>query len=231
MSSFSGFCQDVWAIAADRLLTQIRVKVWVAMEVIEPILWLLLYTQLYTDQVTRSFLGSRTYLDFFIPGLLTMSCFYSASWSGLGMLDRLRSGFINRLLVTPGIALGNCVGIRCCTDRFALGTGDHCNADGSHHGVASRTYFQSYRFGVYRDHIDWIGIQFAFTRTNVCGATRRCDHSHPQFCSTSNCFSSQESSFPFPLRRYGYSGRPNSTLWDGHIMSFLEESPRKERVL
>ncbi len=95
------FFHDVWAVAADRLRAQLRVKVWVAMEVIEPIMWLILYTQLYTDQVTKSFLGTRTYLDFFVPGLLVMGSFFSASWCGLALLDRLRSGFINRLLVSP----------------------------------------------------------------------------------------------------------------------------------
>ncbi len=95
------FIRDVLAIAQDRIRQQLRVKVWVAMEVIEPIMWLVLYSQLYTDQVTRPFLGERTYLDFFVPGLVVMSCFFSSSWCGLGLLDRMRSGFINRLLVTP----------------------------------------------------------------------------------------------------------------------------------
>lgn len=71
------------------------------MEFIEPIMWLVLYSQLYTDQVTKSFLGSQTYLDYFVPGLIVMGCFFSASWCGLALLDRMRSGFINRLLVTP----------------------------------------------------------------------------------------------------------------------------------
>ncbi|MCX7835019.1 MAG: ABC transporter permease [bacterium] len=95
------FIEDVLSIAIDRLRTQIRVPVWVAMEFIEPIMWLIMYSQLYTKEITTSFLGNRSYLDYFVPGLLLMTCFFAASWSGMGLLDRLRSGFINRVLVTP----------------------------------------------------------------------------------------------------------------------------------
>lgn len=101
MNQFQLLMKDSWAIAKDRLKTQMRIPVWVAMEFIEPIMWLIMYSQLYTREITTSFLGDRTYLDYFVPGLLIMSCFFAASWSGMGLLDRMRSGFINRILVTP----------------------------------------------------------------------------------------------------------------------------------
>lgn len=97
----NNFFRDVIAVAKDRLRTQVRVPVWVAMEFIEPIMWLIMYSQLYTKEITTTFLGDKTYLDYFVPGLLLMTCFFAASWSGMGLLDRLRSGFVNRLLVTP----------------------------------------------------------------------------------------------------------------------------------
>jgi ABC-2 type transport system permease protein len=79
----------------------------------QPIIFLLLFTQLFSkfSQVPGLFPSGVTYLAFATPGILLQNAFSSALQSGTSIVEDLNSGFLQKMLVTqvtrPAILLGS----------------------------------------------------------------------------------------------------------------------------
>jgi ABC-2 type transport system permease protein len=85
-----------------RLLRQLlRQPWWIAMTIIQPIIWLTLYGQLFQKVTMLPGFGATSYIDFLTPGVVTMSALFSSGWSGMGMLNDLDRGVMDRFLVSP----------------------------------------------------------------------------------------------------------------------------------
>jgi ABC-2 type transport system permease protein len=87
----------------------------------QPIIFLLLFTQLFSkfSQVPGLFPSGVTYLAFATPGILLQNAFSSALQSGTSIVEDLNSGFLQKMLVTqvtrPAILLG-----RLSSDAFRV---------------------------------------------------------------------------------------------------------------
>lgn len=67
----------------------------------QPLLWLLFFSALLTPVVEVPGFSAASYLDFFTPGMVIMGALFASGWSGLGIIDDLDRGVIDRFLVTP----------------------------------------------------------------------------------------------------------------------------------
>jgi len=81
-----------------------REPIWIAMMVIQPMLWLLLYGQLFS-KVTPLRAGASSYVEFLAPGIICMNAFFSGSWSGMAMISDLDRHVIDRFLAAPASRL------------------------------------------------------------------------------------------------------------------------------
>ncbi|MBD0329500.1 MAG: ABC transporter permease [Thermoleophilia bacterium] len=79
----------------------LRERVWVALLLIQPLVWLVLYSQLFTRITELGGFGTDDYLDFFLPGVVCMNAFFAGSWSGMATVTDLDRGVIERFLATP----------------------------------------------------------------------------------------------------------------------------------
>jgi ABC-2 type transport system permease protein len=79
-----------------------REPIWIAMMVIQPMLWLLLYGQLFKHVGAQ---GSRngTYVEFLTPGVVAMNAFFGGMWSGMAMISDLDRHVIDRFLAAPTV--------------------------------------------------------------------------------------------------------------------------------
>jgi ABC-2 type transport system permease protein len=77
-----------------------RQPAYLGMTVSQPIIWLLLFGALFRS-VARipGFHGS--YIDFLTPGVVAMLAVFSAGWTGMGFVEDINSGVMDRMLVTP----------------------------------------------------------------------------------------------------------------------------------
>jgi ABC-2 type transport system permease protein len=73
----------------------------VAITLIQPIIWLLLFGQLFHKIIEIPGFDSNNYTAFLTPGVVVMNAFYSGGWSGMGMVNDLDRGVMDRFLVTP----------------------------------------------------------------------------------------------------------------------------------
>jgi ABC-2 type transport system permease protein len=102
--------RDTYLITMNELLVTVRNPFWVFRGLFQPIIYLLLFGPLLDGVAgTRGFPATNA-IQFFAPGLLIMNALFSAGFEGFTLQDKVASGFLERLRVTPisrlSLALG-----------------------------------------------------------------------------------------------------------------------------
>ncbi|MBM3132154.1 MAG: ABC transporter permease [Chloroflexi bacterium] len=92
---------DIWYQVIRHWKTQIRMKVWIFLNLFQPILWLVLFTQIFKSLSNNPELGSTSYLQFFAPGVVVMTVMFGSAWAGMGMLYDIDMGILSKMLATP----------------------------------------------------------------------------------------------------------------------------------
>jgi ABC-2 type transport system permease protein len=77
-----------------------REPIWIALMVIQPLIWLLLYGQLFS-RVGQLRGGASSYIEFLTPGIVCMNAFFGGSWSGMATINDLDRHVIDRFLAAP----------------------------------------------------------------------------------------------------------------------------------
>ena len=83
------------------LLSLWRQPWFVAITVVQPIIWLLLFGALFKKIVEIPGYHGGSYLHFLTPGVVVMSALFSAGWNGMGLIEAIDRGIMDRFLVTP----------------------------------------------------------------------------------------------------------------------------------
>jgi ABC-2 type transport system permease protein len=74
---------------------------WIFVNLIQPVIWLLLFGALFETVTDIPGFASDNYIEFLAPGVVMMTAFFSAGWSGMPMIDDLERGVVDRFLVSP----------------------------------------------------------------------------------------------------------------------------------
>jgi ABC-2 type transport system permease protein len=65
-------------------------------------IWLLLFGALFRSVVEiPGFAASGSYLDYLVPGIVVMTALMSSGWSGMGIIEDIDRGLLDRFLVAP----------------------------------------------------------------------------------------------------------------------------------
>jgi ABC-2 type transport system permease protein len=69
---------------------------------VQPIIWLLLFGQLFRSVVELpGFAQHGSYLEFITPGVVTMTALFSSGWAGTVYIEDMNRGVMDRLLASP----------------------------------------------------------------------------------------------------------------------------------
>lgn len=79
----------------------LRQPAWILISLVQPVVWLLLYGALFRRIVEIPGFGAASYIDFLTPGIVVMTCLFSAGWSGMDLIEDIDRGVIDRFLVSP----------------------------------------------------------------------------------------------------------------------------------
>jgi ABC-2 type transport system permease protein len=90
-----------WYMTQRRLRTIIRQPWYLAITLVQPVIWLLLFGALFKRVVDIPGFKGGSYIDFLTPGIVVMTALFSSGWSGMGMLNDLERGVLDRFLVSP----------------------------------------------------------------------------------------------------------------------------------
>ena len=99
--------KDTWYITLRDLRTRIRMPIFLFMSMAQPILFLLLFPQIFNSVGSSSMFSSmmpgtaHPYLQFFTPGILVMTGLFSAVFSGMSTIMDMDTGILSRMMATP----------------------------------------------------------------------------------------------------------------------------------
>jgi len=91
---------DTWFQVIRHLRTQIRMRVFIFMNLFQPIVWLLLFPQIFKSLSDMPGIGGD-YLQFLAPGVVVMTVLFGSAWTGMGMLQDIDMGILSKTLATP----------------------------------------------------------------------------------------------------------------------------------
>jgi ABC-2 type transport system permease protein len=97
---------DTWYLTGRKLRALIRQPVVLAMGVIQPVIWLFLFGEMFHKIIDIPGFGFQgSYLAYLIPGIVAMNAMSGNMWAGMAMIEEIDRGTLNRFLVTPASRL------------------------------------------------------------------------------------------------------------------------------
>lgn len=78
-----------------------RQPVAVAMMIIQPMVWLLIYGQLFQSLPRLGGFGTTNYLEYLAPGIAVFTAFNHGAWEGGSVVQDIERGTLDRYLATP----------------------------------------------------------------------------------------------------------------------------------
>ncbi len=93
--------RQTWQVSLRGVRALLRQPGYLGITLTQPIIWLLLFGALF-KAVTRipGFHGG-SYINFLTPGVVVMLAISSAGWTGMGFIEDINGGVMDRLLVSP----------------------------------------------------------------------------------------------------------------------------------
>ena len=90
-----------WQVNLRCLRAFVRQPAWVAIALVQPVIWLLLFGALFKRVVEIPGFEGGSYIVFLTPGVAVMTAVMSAGWNGMGFIEDIDKGVLDRMLVTP----------------------------------------------------------------------------------------------------------------------------------
>jgi ABC-2 type transport system permease protein len=73
----------------------------VAVALVQPVIWLLLFGSLFKRVIEIPGFHAHSYVAFLAPGVVVMTALFNSAWSGMALIDDLNRGVTARFLVSP----------------------------------------------------------------------------------------------------------------------------------
>jgi ABC-2 type transport system permease protein len=92
---------DTWYLFNKFMKITIRMPMWTLFTLVQPLIWLVIFGQLFKNIIQLPGFPTDSYMDFFVPGVLIMTVLFGSSWSGVSLLREIQSGTVDKMLVSP----------------------------------------------------------------------------------------------------------------------------------
>jgi ABC-2 type transport system permease protein len=92
---------DTAHMTVRHLLALWRQPWWIAVALVQPVIWLLLFGALFQTVTDIPGFGSDNYIQFLAPGVVVMTAFFGAGWMGMPLIQDIDRGVTDRFLVSP----------------------------------------------------------------------------------------------------------------------------------
>jgi ABC-2 type transport system permease protein len=90
-----------WWMTHRRLQAFVRQPAVLLITLVQPVIWLFLFGNLFRRVVELPGFGATSYLDYLVPGVVVMNAVSSNMWAGMGTMEEIERGTLNRFLTTP----------------------------------------------------------------------------------------------------------------------------------
>jgi ABC-2 type transport system permease protein len=102
--------RHTWYLSGRKLHAVLRQPAFIAVGLVQPVIWLFLFGELFRKVVDIPGFGAgNSYLAYLIPGIVAMSAMNGNMWAGMNAMEEIDRGTLNRFLVSPArrVALMN----------------------------------------------------------------------------------------------------------------------------
>ena len=89
------------ALTVRFLLALWRQPWFVAITIVQPVIWLLLFGAVFKATADIPGFAADSYIDYLTPGIVVMTGAFAGGWAGMGVIEDLNRGVIDRFLVSP----------------------------------------------------------------------------------------------------------------------------------
>lgn len=103
--------KDAYIVGKNELLIQLRNPLWLFFGLFQPIVYLALFSPFLSGLAEAPGFPDMNAIQFFVPGLLIMNALFGSAFAGFGLINQLRSGFIERIRVTPVSRISIVIGL------------------------------------------------------------------------------------------------------------------------
>ncbi|MCA1655282.1 MAG: ATP-binding cassette domain-containing protein [Pseudonocardiaceae bacterium] len=83
------------------IMATLRQPAFVVIMLIQPMIWLLLFGQLFKRVVEIPGFATGSYIDFLTPGVVVMTVLFTSGWAGMAFIDDMDRGVMDRMLSSP----------------------------------------------------------------------------------------------------------------------------------
>jgi ABC-2 type transport system permease protein len=97
--------RHTWFMVVRQVRNLMREPIWIALLLVQPMVWLVLYGQLFKNVTKLGGFGTGSYITFLAPAIVVMNGFFGATWSGMSMINDLDHKVVERFLTTPASRL------------------------------------------------------------------------------------------------------------------------------
>ena len=99
--------RHTWYLTGRRLHAVARQPAFIGISLIQPVIWLFLFGQLFRKVIDIPGFGAGgSYLDYLIPGIVAMNAMNANMWAGMNTMEEIDRGTLNRFLVSPASRIG-----------------------------------------------------------------------------------------------------------------------------
>ena len=93
--------RHTWFMTVRQARNLMREPIWIVLLLVQPMVWLVLYGQLFKNVTRLGGFGTGSYITFLAPAIVVMNAFFGATWSGMSMVADLDHKVVERFLATP----------------------------------------------------------------------------------------------------------------------------------
>jgi ABC-2 type transport system permease protein len=99
---------DIYYLTKRNVIAQLRIPVLLIFTIVQPLLWLILFSQLFKNMVSQMAnapggnpYGTNSFLDFFVPAIVMQTVLFSGAWSGTSIITDMENGVLDKMMATP----------------------------------------------------------------------------------------------------------------------------------
>ena len=94
--------RQAWVILASRYLRELyRQPVVIFITLTQPVIWLLLFGELFKNVTEIPGFGGGNYATYLTPGVVIMTALFASSWTGMAYIEDMQTGVMDRFLTAP----------------------------------------------------------------------------------------------------------------------------------
>jgi ABC-2 type transport system permease protein len=90
-----------WQVCMRGVRVLMRQPAYLGITLTQPLIWLLLFGALFKAIARIPGFHGGSYIDFLTPGIVVMLAISSAGWTGMGLIEDINGGVMDRMLASP----------------------------------------------------------------------------------------------------------------------------------